>query len=218
MDSKKTRTYTSLVRQKQAEDTRDRIADAAESLIKENGYERTTIGAIAKRSGVATQTVYAIFSSKQGILMYILKRAMDAVRDLCPERHVFDRDINDPASREAVSRKIARAARYKIEEEKAILNSLGGFEILYPELSALVTEEGNRRRQLVEEKTREYKNHPNALLRDEKNFTKRMELLWAITDGAFYHMLVQQCKWNVETYEKVLAQMLLFMSNDLVFE
>jgi AcrR family transcriptional regulator len=49
----KQRPYKSLVRQRQAEDTRRRIVEAARQLLQSEGYAGMTIEAIAQRAEVS---------------------------------------------------------------------------------------------------------------------------------------------------------------------
>ena len=67
--------YESPARQRQAGETRRRIADAARKLLEEIGYAGMTIPAVAKAAGVAVPTVYAIFGSKKGIVSELLDAA-----------------------------------------------------------------------------------------------------------------------------------------------
>jgi AcrR family transcriptional regulator len=60
--------YQSKLRSEQARQTRLRILDAAESLFTTRGYGPATVEGIASAAGVATDTVYATFGSKPGIL------------------------------------------------------------------------------------------------------------------------------------------------------
>ena len=62
------RTYKSTRRQAQATQTRRLIVEAARALFDQRGYASTTIEAIAQEAGVAPETVYAAFGSKQAIL------------------------------------------------------------------------------------------------------------------------------------------------------
>ena len=62
------RRYDSTLRRQQAIQTRARILDAAERLFADRGYAGTTMEAIASEAGVATDTVYAGFRSKPGLL------------------------------------------------------------------------------------------------------------------------------------------------------
>src|SRR5713226_3555359 len=66
------RRYDSTLRQEQARQTRARILDAAQKLFAERGYANTSMEAIAKAAGVATDTVYASFQSKPGLLHKLL--------------------------------------------------------------------------------------------------------------------------------------------------
>ena len=66
------RRYESTLRQEQARNTRARILDAAQKLFSERGYANTSMDAIANLAGVATDTVYATFQSKPGLLHRLL--------------------------------------------------------------------------------------------------------------------------------------------------
>ena len=66
------RPYTSTLRQQQASQTRLRILDTAQRLFTERGYAATTMEAIASEAGVATDTVYATFRTKAGLLHKLL--------------------------------------------------------------------------------------------------------------------------------------------------
>jgi AcrR family transcriptional regulator len=61
-----------VLRQQQASDTRSRILDAAQRLFTERGYGATSIESIASEAGVATDTVYASFRTKAGVLHKLL--------------------------------------------------------------------------------------------------------------------------------------------------
>ena len=66
------RQYSSPLRQKQATETRLRILDAAQKLFGDHGYAATTVEAIAGAAGVATDTIYATFANKAGVLHALL--------------------------------------------------------------------------------------------------------------------------------------------------
>src|SRR5262249_1363892 len=69
------RVYKSLVRQRQASDTRSRIAEAARQLLQSDGYAGMTMEAIANKAEVSVQSVYSVFKSKAGILSALLDQA-----------------------------------------------------------------------------------------------------------------------------------------------
>ncbi|HKB18533.1 MAG TPA: helix-turn-helix domain-containing protein [Candidatus Dormibacteraeota bacterium] len=66
------RQYTSTLRQAQASQTRARILDTAQRLFTQRGYAATTMEVIASEAGVATDTVYAAFGTKAGLLHKLL--------------------------------------------------------------------------------------------------------------------------------------------------
>ncbi len=66
------RPYTSTLRQAQASQTRARILDTAQRLFTQRGYAATTMEVIASEAGVATDTVYAAFGTKAGLLHKLL--------------------------------------------------------------------------------------------------------------------------------------------------
>jgi len=60
-------------RQRQAEETRLQIAQAARSLFAERGYAATTIAAIAEEADIPAPTIYSAFGSKAKILEKITR-------------------------------------------------------------------------------------------------------------------------------------------------
>ena len=71
------RTYRSPLRAERAAETRHRITTAALELFTEHGFGGSTVTAIAKRAGVAPQTVYAVFGTKGAILQALLAQMED---------------------------------------------------------------------------------------------------------------------------------------------
>jgi AcrR family transcriptional regulator len=63
------RGYRSPVRERQAEDTRRSIVEAAATLFAERGYPRTSVAAVAAAAGVAVNTVYTSVGGKSALIM-----------------------------------------------------------------------------------------------------------------------------------------------------
>src|SRR4051812_22078410 len=72
------RRYHSPLRQEQALATRTRILDAALALFGRQGYGTTSIAAVAREAGVVSETIYATFGSKRGIIDGLVERATPA--------------------------------------------------------------------------------------------------------------------------------------------
>src|SRR5690348_3141604 len=70
------RPYSSERRREQAEHTRQRVFDAAESLFAEVGFERASVTAIAEAAAVSPETIYARFGNKRTLLGELVRRAV----------------------------------------------------------------------------------------------------------------------------------------------
>ncbi len=70
------RRYSSPKREQRAQQTRRRIRSAAATLFVRDGYDATTMGAIARAAGVAERTVYVAFPSKPALLGEIITVAV----------------------------------------------------------------------------------------------------------------------------------------------
>src|SRR6266566_2046741 len=126
----KKRPYKSLVRERQAGDTRRRIVEATRRLLQSEGYAGMTVEAIARRAEVSAQSVYALFKSKTGILAELL------------DLSTFGADYED-AVRQALSAKepetrlrlAARLARQIHHAQSATFDLLRGAGVVAPELA-----------------------------------------------------------------------------------
>ncbi|HEX8616275.1 MAG TPA: TetR/AcrR family transcriptional regulator, partial [Thermoanaerobaculia bacterium] len=64
-----------------AEETRERILDAALRLFRERGFEQTTMRDVATEAGVATGAAYYYYRSKQDLVMAFYLRTDEESRD-----------------------------------------------------------------------------------------------------------------------------------------
>jgi len=75
------RTYNGALRREQAEMTRGRILDAARRLLKSGTYSSVTMEDIAREAGVAYQTVYGVFGTKQRLAQGLIEIGFPHVAD-----------------------------------------------------------------------------------------------------------------------------------------
>jgi AcrR family transcriptional regulator len=61
-----------------SEAQREVVLDAAFALLVERGYQGTTMGAVAERAGSSKETLYAWFTSKQGLFAALVRRQAEA--------------------------------------------------------------------------------------------------------------------------------------------
>jgi AcrR family transcriptional regulator len=201
MTKKPLRSYYSLVRSKQADETRARIASAARKLILSHGFEAATIEAIAREAGVAVPTVYAVFGSKRRILTELVERAAfgPVFQKLISEAEA----LTDP---EARLRVVARIARQVYDGERSESELLRKARVVLPELAAREEERNCGR----------YEAHCVTVghlaragrLNPAINVQEARDILWAFTARDLYRLLVVERKWTPLRYEQWLADAL----------
>jgi len=196
------RRYSSPVRQRQAAETRRRIAEAARQLYVAKGYAGTTIQEIARAAGVAPQTVYSVFGSKRGILAEIVDRA--AFGPAYQEAIGSAQEAQGPAAR---LRLVARITRTIADSLRAELELLGSAGVVAPELAELARERESRRYE-IEAKNVAHLAAAGAL-RSDLDPVEANDILWAFTGQEFYRLLVLERGWDSARYERWLGDLLI---------
>ncbi len=197
----KRRPYRSLVRQRQAGDTRRRIVEATRELLQREGYAGMTIEAIARRAEVSAQSVYAIFKSKTGILVELLDQsAFGADYEKVVQQALSARDP------EARLRFAARIARQIHGGQSATFDLLRGAGVVAPELAKLEQQrEGVRYER--QEKMINLLRDAGRLRPGLDDLTAR-DIFWMLTGRDVYRMLVRERGWSPQKYQDWLADTL----------
>jgi AcrR family transcriptional regulator len=198
------RSYKSLVRQRQAHDTRRRIVEAARLLLQRDGYAGMTIDAIAQRAQVSAQSVYAIFKSKTGILIALLDESMFG-----PEYEEVVRQTLKASDPEARLRLAAGAAKQIRSAQSAAFDLMRGAGVVAPELAKL----GQQRERLRYEKEESMITfiRERGRLRPGLSHRSARDIFWMLTGGDVYRMLVGGCGWSPEEYQNWLADTLVHL-------
>jgi AcrR family transcriptional regulator len=196
------RPYHSLARERQAEESRQRILDAARSLFMKRGYAGTTVDAIAEGAGLSPKTVTAVFGSKLGVLTELLRPSTFGQRyQQLLERLQTDAD---PVQRVALVAEITCQVYDALAPE---LDLLRGAASIAPELTELARQVEARRREnqgrlityLVS----------RGVLRQGLHPEEATDELWALSSYDLYRLLVVERGWASERYEAWLANVLL---------
>jgi AcrR family transcriptional regulator len=197
----KHRPYKSLVRQRQADDTRSRIVEATRQLLQSEGYAGMTVEAIAQQAEVSAQSVYAIFKSKTGILIALLDQSMLESDYEKVVRQALG--TSDPETRLRLSARVARQIR---GAQSAAFDLMRGAGVVAPELAKL----GRQRERLrydKEEGTITFLRE-SGRLRPSITHKAARDLFWMLTGGDVYRMLVTERRWSPQQYEDWLADTL----------
>ena len=196
------RPYHSQVRQRQAEDTRQRILVAARSLFERRGYAVTTLEAVAEQALVSPKTITAVFGSKRELLAEVInpEAFSSRVRQLIEEL----RATEDEVLRLSLVAQITRRAYEPMASSLELLRTAGA---VAPELADLAQQVEARRRQ---NQTRLIASlHETGALRHDLSAEEATDVLWALTSYDLYRMLVVEQRWEPERYETWLAQLLI---------
>ena len=157
--------------------------------------------AVAKRAGVAVQTVYATFGSKRGIVAALLDDARfgDAYKETVRQA----RQTSDPRGRVRFAARIACKVHEAECAEIAWLLSIVGVS---PELAHVEVDASEARREsrhalviLLAQ---------NGALKPGLNVERARDVLWALTGRELYRALVVTREWTPGAYEGWLAALL----------
>jgi AcrR family transcriptional regulator len=195
------RPYHSQVRQRQAEETRQRILVAARELFESRGYAVTTLEAIAELAEVSPKTVTAVFGSKRVLLAEVInpEAFSTPVQQLIEEL----RATEDPSRRLSLVAQITRQAYEPLASSLELLRTAGA---VAPELADVTRQIEVRRRQNQARLIASL--HDQEMLRPGLSLEEATDVLWALTSYDVYRMLVVEQRWEPERYETWLAQLL----------
>jgi AcrR family transcriptional regulator len=197
----KKRPYKSLVRERQAGDTRVRIVEATWELLQSEGYAGMTIEAIAQRAEVSAQSVYAIFKSKTGILIELLNQStFGADYDHAVRRALT---ASDPETRLRLAAPIARQIH---DAQSATFDLLRGAGVVAPKLAKLEQQRESLRYERLE--TMIISLSDAGRLRPELDHATARDIFWMLTGRDVYRMLVRERGWSSQKYQDWLSDSL----------
>ena len=196
------RPYSSERRAQAAEETQQRILEAARSLFGRRGIDTVTIASIGKKAGVAGSTVYAIDGSKDGILRAVMEQSLfgrqfQSAQDLL-------RGEDDPVKLIAMTSRVSRAIYESEATNLGLIRHASGFSLA---LRKMEQELERTRYEAQEERVR--------LLFDAGKERRGLSLeearriLWMYTSRDVYRMLVHEAGWSPDKYESWLSTTLL---------
>ena len=131
-------------RERKRRETRQRIAEVGQRLFLANGYEGTTLDAIAAAAGISRRTFFSYFKSKDDIILFwqdadsarliadLVKTSpdvspLDAVRDVMV-KHIARYTTEQMTAVDNLMRSsgslLARKQTYYAEQEQALFNTL----------------------------------------------------------------------------------------------
>ena len=195
------RRYESAHRQEQARQTRRAILDAAAVLFVEPGYAATPLTAIAAEAGVAIQTVYKVFGSKQALLSALVDVSVagDDEPMALPDRQ-FVADVRALAD---VRAKLDRYAQHLTDthaRQAQVMLALAAAATADPDAAAIWRKNLDERRTGMTMFAADLA--ATGQLRPEHTVDTAADVLWLAMDVRNYDWLVRQRGWAPERFRR----------------
>jgi AcrR family transcriptional regulator len=202
------RKYDSTRRKAQARATRFQIAEAARRSFLAHGYTGTTIDAIAEKSGVAPETIYATFRNKRNVLSFVFDIAIGGDDE---DIRLLDRP--DPQAVLKETNQKRQLTLFAQDITKILNRAAPIFEVLRiaakteVEIARLVQHLLQER---VENMTMVAKHvAANGPLRKGMDPARAAESIWSLTSPELYLLFRRDLNWNEEQYTEWLTDTLI---------
>lgn len=195
------RRYESAHRQAQARQTRRAILDAAATLFVEPGYAATPLTAIATEAGVAVQTVYKVFGSKQAILSALVDVTVagDDEPVALPSRP-FVAEIRALAGARAKLHRFARHLAELHARQAQVMLALAAAATADPEAAAIWGKNADDRRTGMTLFAADL--IATGEVRPEHTADTVADVLWLAMDVRNYDWLVRRRGWPAERFRR----------------
>ena len=193
-------TRRSTYRQLQAQMTKERIVAAARLLMAERGWAATTIDAIAAEAGVATPTVYAVFTNKRGLL--------EGMRESMLRDSKIPELMAEAAGEPEADRRLqlwARLIRQQMETSYDVI-------AIHREAARSDPEAAAAYRIVLDGRAKSFAKFIDGLRHqlapgiDKRTATDQ---LWAFSNEELWRELVEERGWSPDAYEQWLARTLI---------
>jgi AcrR family transcriptional regulator len=201
----KSRRYDSSGRRAAARARRQRILDVAERLMKDHGYDATTVAAIAAASDVSAETIYKAFGGKPGLVRALFERALEGAGPIPAERRSDALRETDPVT---LVSGWARLATEVAPRGTAIMVLVRAAASSDPRMRELYDELDARRLRRMQDNAR-------ALaairgVRDGITVEEAGDVLFTVSSPEMYELLVTRRGWSIERYSRYVRDTILY--------
>jgi AcrR family transcriptional regulator len=196
------RPYRSESRQAKAALTKQRILVAAKRAFSRRGFENATINEVAELAGASAPLVYALFKSKEGLLRALIDSTVFGT-----DYRALVAKVTAQKDPEEILRTAASITRLIYDAEKRQMGSLHRAGILSAELRRLeqdLEKQRYDRQQVVVRRLFDAAAIPPGFA-----FAEARDILWSLTSGDLYRLLVLERKWSADDYETWLGTLLI---------
>jgi AcrR family transcriptional regulator len=196
------RRYDTTRRDQAAARTRQAILDAALQLFAARGYGATPMTEIAKRAGVALDTVYASVGRKPELARLMIEAAISGTSHAIPaEEREYVRAIREATDAETKITIYAAAMRAIAGRLAPVLSVLQQAAPAEPELAALWHQIAERRAANMHRFAADFA----AVTTLRVDLDQAADIIWATNAAELYQLLTVQRGWTPDRYEHFLA-------------
>ncbi len=201
----KRRGYDASGRAAAATRRRQAVLDACRDLLVHNGYQATTVKAVAERAGVSTEMIYKSFGGKKQLVksLYDVTVAGDDEPVPIGERP----DIRHILATSDPHEKLARYGAFVRSYQERTNVLLHVFTAANPDIAEIrATIEGERLSGL-----RTFVAHlaSEGHLRSQLTLDAAADACWVLTSPQVFAQLTQARKWSADDYQRWITEMLL---------
>ena len=199
------RSYNAAGRRAAAERSRHAVVLACRDLLIKDGYQATTIRAVAERAGVSPEMIYKAFGGKQQLMkaVYDVTLAGDLEPNPMAQRAMVMRVQQPPDPRERIEL-IAKFVRDFHDRLGGILTVLTEAD---PEVAEVRATTENER--LADVRAFVARLASEGHLRPTTSVALATDACWTLTSPQVFNQLTQARSWSPDTYQQWLAEMLM---------
>jgi AcrR family transcriptional regulator len=198
------RSYDTTGRRAAAARNREAVVRACRELLERDGYQATTVRAVAERAGVSAEMVYKAFGGKQQLMKTVYDVALAGDHDAVPigQRPAIQRVLTaaDPHD------KLARYAAFVCERHQRLGGLLAVLAEADPEIAEVRSVTEDERLNGL----RAFVCHlgDTGLLRAGLDREHAADACWALTSPQLFTQLTQARSWSPADYRNWVAGML----------
>lgn len=201
---KRSSAYDNAARRAKSRETRQRILGAARTLMLERGYRASTIGEIARRSGVHVDTVYELVGRKPVLLRELIEQAISGTdHPVAAEERGYVSALlaePDPARKLAIYARAMREIQARMAPLFLALRDAASTE---PEARQVWQEISSRRAANMRKLVRDLAD--GGGLRPGLSVDDAADVIWATNSPELYVLLTAERNWTADHYESWLA-------------
>jgi AcrR family transcriptional regulator len=200
----KRRSYDAKRRRARSAETRQRIIDAARSLMLTDGYRATSVAAIAARAGVNVDTVYDLVGRKPFIVRELIEQSVSGRDHPVPAEErgyvLAIRAEPDPSRKLAIYAGAVRQTQQRLAPLFRVIREAMPSE---PEITAVWNEIAARR--AANMRTFITDVNTTGALREDLTVERAADIVWTLNSSDVYLLLTEERGWSPEEFEQWLA-------------